>query len=171
MGLYLPPELRWLGWVAGGAWPDGDETEIWHVSDAYKDAGNSLEKLIPDIEDVKRIAVSAYPEGTGGDKIGAAFDQMLRGDQSMESLAKFMEQISDAVFDFGTQVEAAKLMTIVSLIALAIEIAWAWMWPPTAPAVEAAETAATQCVLRRLELQFQERILAKVLSVFGTRFA
>ncbi|MFI5776859.1 hypothetical protein [Nocardia sp. NPDC051570] len=171
MGLYLPPELRWLGWIAGGAWPDGDETEVWHVSDAFKDTSSALNTLIPDIEDVKRLTISAYPEGTGGEKMGAAFDQMLTGDQSMESLAKFMEQISDAVFDFGTQIEAAKLMTIVSLIALAIEIFWAWMWPPTAAAEEAAEIAATQSILRRLELQLQERILAKVLSVFGEKFA
>ncbi|RDI55327.1 WXG100-like domain-containing protein [Nocardia mexicana] len=171
MGLYLPPELAWLGWVAGGAWPEGDETEVWEVSDAYKTAGAALRKRIPDIEDAKRVAVSAYPEGTGGDKIAAMFDQLLTGDQSVEALADYMDQIADATFDFGTQIEAAKLMTIVSLIALAIEIAWAWMFPPTAPAVEAAETAATQFILRRLELWLQERILAKVLSVFGQRFA
>ncbi|WP_063038568.1 WXG100-like domain-containing protein [Nocardia pseudovaccinii] len=171
MGLYLPPELAWLGWVAGGAWPEGDETDVWHVSDAYKTASGSLRKQLPDIEDVKRVASSAYPEGAGGDRIGALFDQMLTGDQSVESLAKYMEQISDAVYDYGTQIEAAKLMTIVSLIALAIEIAWAWMFPPTAAAVEAAETAATRFILRRLELWLQERILAKVLSVFGEKFA
>ncbi|PXX57619.1 hypothetical protein DFR70_11747 [Nocardia tenerifensis] len=171
MSLYLPPELRWLGWIAGGAWPDGDEDKIWAVSSAYKDTATALRSQIPDIEDAKRTAVSAYPEGAGGEKIGAMFDQLLKGDQSMESLASFMEQISDATFDFGTQVEAAKLMTIVSLIALAIEIAWAWAFPPTAPAVQAAEEVATQSILRRLEWQLQERIIAKVLSVFGNRFA
>lgn len=171
MGLYLPPELRWLGWIAGGAWPDGDETEVWQVSDAFKEAATALHRLTPELEATKRLAVSAYPEGLGGEKIGALFDQMIAGDQSMESLAKFMEQISDATFDYGTQIEAAKLMTIVSLIALAIEIAWAWMFPPTAPAVEAAATTATQSFLRRMELQLQERVLAKVLSVFGEKFA
>ncbi|MGF6885535.1 hypothetical protein ABIA39_003923 [Nocardia sp. GAS34] len=171
MSLYLPPELRWLGWIAGGTWPDGDEDKAWNVSNAYRDTAEALRKLIPEIEDVKRTAVSAYPEGDGGDKIGALFDQMLTGDQSMESLAHFMDQISDATNDFGVSIQAAKLMTIVSLIALAIEIAWAWAFPPTAPAVEAAEEATTQFIMRRLEQQIQERILAKVLSVFGDKFA
>ncbi|WP_280454588.1 hypothetical protein [Nocardia brasiliensis] len=171
MSLYLPPELSWLGWIAGGAWPEGDEDKIWAVSDAYKDAAAALRTVIPDIEDAKRTAVAAYPEGTGGEKIAAMFDQMLVGDQSMESLAKFMDQISDAAFDFGTQIEAAKLTTIISLIALAIEIAWAWMFPPTAPVEQAAAQVATQTALRRARTQLQNRILAKVLSVFGEKFA
>ncbi|WP_280470461.1 hypothetical protein [Nocardia brasiliensis] len=171
MSLYLPPELSWLGWIAGGTWPEGDEDKIWAVSDAYKDAATALRTVIPDIEDAKRTAVAAYPEGAGGEKIAAMFDQMLVGDQSMESLAKFMDQISDAAFDFGTQIEAAKLTTIISLIALAIEIAWAWMFPPTAPVEEAAAQVATQTALRRMRTQLQNRILAKALSVFGEKFA
>ncbi|WP_280456157.1 hypothetical protein, partial [Nocardia brasiliensis] len=171
MSLYLPPELSWLGWIAGGTWPEGDEDKVWAVSDAYKDAAAALRTVIPDIEDAKRTAVAAYPEGAGGDKIAAMFDQMLVGDQSMESLAKFMDQISDAAFDFGTQIEAAKLTTIISLIALAIEIAWAWMFPPTAPVEQAAAQVATQTALRRARTQLQNRILAKVLSVFGEKFA
>ncbi|MFI7000533.1 hypothetical protein [Nocardia sp. NPDC050175] len=171
MSLYLPPELSWLGWIAGGAWPEGDEDKVWAVSDAYKHAGAALRKLTPEIADVKRVSVSAYPEGAGGDKIGTMFDQLLTGGQSMDSLAHFMDQMFDATEDFGTSVQAAKLMTIVSLAALAIEIAWAWAFPPTAPAQQAAEEAATQIVVRRLELQIQERIVAKVLSVFGEKFA
>lgn len=171
MSLYLPPELRWLGWIAGGTWPEGDEDKIWAISNAYKDTAAALRKVIPDIEDAKRVAVSAYSEGSGGDKIGDLFGQMLRGDQSVESLAHFMDQISDATNDFGTSIQGAKLMTIVSLVALAIEIAWAWAFPPTAPAEQAAAEAATQIALRRLELQIQEKIVAKVLSVFGEKFA
>ncbi|MFI6042538.1 hypothetical protein ACIA8C_12940 [Nocardia sp. NPDC051321] len=172
MSLYLPPELRWLGWVAGGAWPDGDEDKVWAVASAYRTAGEELRKLTPEIADVKRTAVEAYPEGVGGDKIGALFDQMLTGDQSMDSLAHFMDQIADAAEEFGTSVQAAKLMTIVSLVALAIEIAWAYAtWPPTAPIVEASEEAATQIVVRRLEIQIQEKIAAKAAATFAEKFA
>ncbi|MEV6558462.1 hypothetical protein AB0M22_22310 [Nocardia sp. NPDC051756] len=171
MSLYLPPELRWLGWIAGSAWPDGDEDKIWAVAAAYKDAAAALRAGIQEIENAKRTAVAAYPEGAGGEKIAAMFDQLLVGDQSQEALAKFMDQVHDAAFDFGTQIEAAKLMTIVSLVALGIEILWAWRFPPTAPIEQAAAEVATQISLRRLERQFQERILAKVLSVFGEKFA
>ncbi|RDI68218.1 WXG100-like domain-containing protein [Nocardia pseudobrasiliensis] len=167
MSLYLPPELRWLGWIAGGAWPDGDEDKIWAVANAYKQAGEALRKLTPEIEDVKRTAVSAYPEGAGGDKISALFDQMLSGDQSMDSLARFMDQISDAIEEFGASVQAAKLMTILSLVALALEILWAWRFPPTAPAEEAAAEMATQIAVRRMEVQIQKRIAAQALSAFA----
>ncbi|MFI6165464.1 hypothetical protein ACIBCN_01640 [Nocardia sp. NPDC051052] len=171
MSLYLPPELRWLGWIAGGAWPEGDEDKAWAVSDAYKNAAAALRTVIPDIEDAKRTAVAAYPEGTGGENIAEMFDLMLKGDQSMETLAHYMEQISDAAFDFGTQIEAAKLMTILSLVALAIEIAWAWVFPPTAAAVQAAEEVATQSIVRTLARQLQQRITAKVVQIFGEKFA
>ncbi|MFI6044583.1 hypothetical protein ACIA8C_23350 [Nocardia sp. NPDC051321] len=171
MSLYLPPELSWLGWIAGGAWPEGDEDKAWAVSDAYKNAAAALRTVIPDIEDAKRTAVAAYPEGTGGENIAEMFDLMLEGDQSMETLAHYMEQISDAAFDFGTQIEAAKLMTILSLVALAIEIAWAWVFPPTAAAVQAAEEVATQSIVRILARQLQQRITAKVVQIFGEKFA
>lgn len=172
MSLYLPPELRWLGWIAGGAWPDGDEDKVWAVANAYRAAGEALRKLTPEIADVKRTAVEAYPEGVGGDKIGALFDQMLTGDQSMDSLGHFMDQIADAAEEFGTSIQSAKLMTIVSLVALAIEIAWAWAtWPPTAPIVEASEEAVTQIVVRRLEIQIQEKIAAKAAATFAEKFA
>ncbi|MFI6042535.1 hypothetical protein ACIA8C_12925 [Nocardia sp. NPDC051321] len=166
MSLYLPPELSWLGWIAGGAWPGGDEDKVWAVSTAYKQVGEALRKLTPEIEGVKRASVSAYPEGVGRDKIGALFDQMLTRDQSMDSLAHFMDQITDATEDFDTSVQVAKLMTIVSLSA--VEIAWAWAFPPTVPtasAVRAAEEVATQIAVRRLKLQIQQRIVAKVLSL------
>ena len=67
MGLYLPPELEWLGWVAGTEWPEGDETAIRDVSAAWRDAAEQLRAVVPDLEAVKDMAVQAYSSGSGSD--------------------------------------------------------------------------------------------------------
>ncbi|MBU3067439.1 hypothetical protein KO481_38690 [Nocardia sp. NEAU-G5] len=170
MGLYLPPELRWLGYVAGGEWPDGDEDAIWDVSGYWKDAAKALREIDSDIQTAKSQAVSAYPEGSGSDGVSKMFDQLLSGDQSLDQLADYMDSLGDAAFNMGTQVQAAKLMVIISLIALAIEIAWAWLFPPTAPAQEAASIGITQVVVRFLARMIGERILSQVAKFLGEKF-
>ncbi|MFF0492545.1 hypothetical protein ACFYTQ_26245 [Nocardia sp. NPDC004068] len=171
MGLDLPPELRWLGYVAGSEWPDGDETAIWQVARAWHDAAAELRSVIPDIEQAKRTAVAAYSAGAGSDSIGEMFDGLIKGESSLESLAGYYDQIGDAAFDMGTQVEAAKLMVIISLAALAIEIAIDWLFPPTAAAAEAADIGVTQAIVRFLSRVIQDRIVASVLRIFGDKFA
>lgn len=171
MGLYLPPGLRWLGYVAGTEWPDGDETVIWQVSQLWSDAAKDLRQVIPEIQGAKTEAVSAYPSGSGGDEIGKFFDALLSGDTSVDTLAGYLDSISDAAFDMGTQVQAAKLMVIISLAALAVEIAAAWIFPPTAPLVEAAEVGITRGIVRALAKVIEDKIIGTVLRVFGEKFA
>lgn len=171
MSLYLPPELRWLGYVAGSEWPDGDEDHIWDVSGYWKDAAKALRAIDPLLQTAKSQAVSAYPQGSGADGVSKMFDQLLTGEQSLDQLADYMDSLGEAAFNMGTQVQAAKLMVVISLIALAIEIAWAWLFPPTAPAQEAASIGVTQVVVRALAKLIGERILATVARTLGEKFA
>ncbi|WP_067667184.1 hypothetical protein [Nocardia miyunensis] len=151
MTLELPPELRWLGWIAGTAWPDGDEDAMWALSDAWKAAARALSALEPDVETAKSDTEKAYPAGAGADSMGAKFDDLISGEHSVKTLAEMLQEVSDSTFDMGTQLQATKLTIILSLAWLAAEIIWAWMFPPTAPAVEAGAIATTRSMLKIVE--------------------
>ncbi|MFI5782293.1 hypothetical protein [Nocardia sp. NPDC051570] len=158
MSLYLPEGLRWLGWIAGSSWPDGDEDAMWAISSAWKSASAELNALLSEIDTAKSDTRQAYPQGQAADAMGKLFDGLRSGDQSLESLAKLLEQISDSSFDMGTQLQATKITIIISLCWLAAEIAWAWLFPPTAPAVEAAAVSTTRSFLRAFEDIVQKAI-------------
>ncbi|MFG1793020.1 hypothetical protein [Nocardia sp. NPDC049149] len=151
MSLDLPEELRWLAWLAGAAWPDGDEDQLFELAKVWEKASKDTKALIPSVEAAKKAAMRAYGDGEGGAAIAKLFDPLLTGDESLDQLAQNYQQISDAVFDMGTQVESVKLTVIVSLVALAIEIIWAWLFPPTAAAAEAVAVASTRSFLRTFE--------------------
>ncbi|MGW4843721.1 WXG100-like domain-containing protein [Nocardia brasiliensis] len=151
MSLYLPEELRWLGWIAGSTWPDGDEDAMWAIAAAWKTASEELQAQLSQIDAAKKDTMLAYPQGAASEAMGRLFDGLRSGDQSLESLAQLLQQISDSTFDLGTQLQATKLTIIISLCWLAMEILWAWLFPPTAPAVEAAAVSYTRSFLRVFE--------------------
>ncbi|WP_280445708.1 hypothetical protein [Nocardia brasiliensis] len=158
MSLYLPEELRWLGWIAGSSWPDGDEDAMWAIAAAWKTASEELQAQLSQIDAAKKDTMLAYPQGAASEAMGRLFDGLRSGDQSLESLAQLLQQISDSTFDLGTQLQATKLTIIISLCWLAMEILWAWLFPPTAPAVEAAAVSYTRSFLRVFEDMVQNAI-------------
>ncbi|MCM6776067.1 hypothetical protein NDR87_19770 [Nocardia sp. CDC159] len=159
MTLYLPEGLRWIGWVAGSSWPAGDEDAMWAVSAAWQAAGVELQALLTEIDTAKQVTMHAYPSGTAPAAMGQRFDKLRNGDQSLETLAELVRAVSESAFDMGTQLEATKLTIIVSLAWLALEILWAWLFPPTAPAVEAAAISTTRSFLRVFEDMAQKSIM------------
>ncbi|WP_029898225.1 WXG100-like domain-containing protein [Nocardia brasiliensis] len=158
MSLYLPEELRWLGWIAGSTWPDGDEDAMWAIAAAWKTASEELQAQLSQIDAAKQQTMLAYPQGAASEAMGRLFDGLRNGDQSLESLAQLLQQISDSTFDLGTQLQATKLTIIISLCWLAMEILWAWLFPPTAPVVEAAAVSYTRSFLRVFEDMVQNAI-------------
>ncbi|MFD6156123.1 hypothetical protein ACFWF7_24305 [Nocardia sp. NPDC060256] len=158
MSMYLPEELRWLGWIAGSTWPDGDEDQMWAVAAAWKTASEQLQAQLAHIDTAKQSTSRAYPQGHAAEEMGKLFDGLRSGDQSLDSLAKYMQQISDSTFDMGTQLQATKLTIVISLAWLAMEILWAWMFPPTAAIVEATAITTTRSFLRVFEDMVQKVI-------------
>ncbi|MEV0108818.1 toxin glutamine deamidase domain-containing protein [Nocardia sp. NPDC050799] len=158
MSLYLPEELRWLGWIAGAEWPDGDEDNAWAVSAAWKDAANELLALLAAVDEVEEATMAAYPEGAARVEMGAQFDRLRTGDSSLEALGNYMLETADSTFDFGTELQSQKLTIIITLCWLAIEIALAWLFPPTAPAVEAAAIGTTRATLQAVATSVQRAI-------------
>ncbi|WP_405179627.1 hypothetical protein OG225_38630 [Nocardia sp. NBC_01377] len=170
MTLYLPENLRWLGWIAGTTWPDGDEDRMWDVARAWETASRDLAAVVGTMENAKRASMAAYTQGAGAEQVGVMFDKFLVGDQSIKALADLYTKLYEATFDMGTEIQAAKLNIIISLVWLLMEIIWAWVFPPTAPAAEAAAITTTRSVLRVLEDTVQGFIEKQVAKVgFATR--
>ncbi|WP_345499181.1 WXG100-like domain-containing protein, partial [Nocardia callitridis] len=167
MTLYLPEGLRWLGWIAGATWPDGDEDRMWEIAAAWEQASKDLKGLVPEVQRAKESTRNAYTAGAGADQMAANFDLLLSGDQSLESLADLLHNLNNAAFDQGTELQSTKINIIVSLVWLGLEIAWAWLFPPTAPAVEAGAIVTTRSILRVLEdriLSVIQRLAERVLG-------
>lgn len=158
MSLDLPEELRWLGWVAGAPWPDGDEDAAWETSAAWEAASKEVTALLVKIDEAKRAIMEAYPAGLAGQEMAARYDVFRTGDQSMEALAEAMLAVSNSAFDMGTELQATKITIIVTLCWLAAEIAWAWLFPPTAPATEAAAILTTRSFLKVMQDSVQKTI-------------
>ncbi|WP_194829914.1 hypothetical protein [Nocardia sp. XZ_19_231] len=166
MTLIMPDGLKWLAWVAGTAWPEGDEDACWDVAEAWKTASAEIEALLAGIDEAKAATVAAYPQGEGGAAMGSRYDILRTGDQSVEALAELMQTISDSAFDMGTEIQATKITVIVTLVWLALEILWAWVFPPTAPAVEAAAITTTRSFLKVFE-DFVQKTITSIAARLG----
>ena len=134
----LPSGLHWLSILAGMEWPEGNEDEMWAMAEDWRTAADDLRGLVDDVDAAKDAAFKAYPQGEGVDDMLKAFEGMARGDQSVTKLAELFDILGDSVYQTGTEIEYTKIMFLSSLGLLALEIAAAWIFPPTAPAVEAA---------------------------------
>ncbi|RDI64533.1 hypothetical protein DFR76_108366 [Nocardia pseudobrasiliensis] len=178
----LPAELRWLGWVAGSAWPEGDEDRMWAVAADWRKAAAELRDLLPDLAAARRQTIAAYPWGEGREAMVASLDKLGSGPQSIHHLAEILDQVAESADGVGTEIQYTKWLIISTLGLLAVEIAAAWVFPPTAPAVEAAATVATRMAIRllgeravsfiaRYAARFGEHALVKFLAqhvVIGT---
>ncbi|MBO0879099.1 MAG: hypothetical protein J2P17_01700 [Mycobacterium sp.] len=175
MGLYLPPGLRWLGFVAGSSWPADNEDDYWNIADAWAVARDEIRTLLPggsatvNLGTVESLLPQAYPSGDGVHAILAAFNALGQGDGSLEDLADRMQLVVDAANQVGAKIQELKIMIIISLMLLAWEIMMAWLYPPTAPAAEAAAIGSTRLFIQEIAAQASaaiERICGPLLDVF-----
>ncbi|MGX1810167.1 WXG100-like domain-containing protein, partial [Nocardia sp. NPDC055321] len=151
--IYLPSELEWLGWIVGMEWPDGNEDQMWNLAQDWRTAADGLRGLLDEVGDARYATLASYPDGKGSEKMAEAFD-LLSGktdaddSTSIPDLAKYFDSIGESAQDTGTEIEYTKLMFYSSLGLLAAELIAAWVFPPTAPAVEAAAIALTRVAVR-----------------------
>ena len=165
--IYIPPDLEWLGWLVGVDLPAGNEDALFAIGRAWNEAAKALAAQVDPLTEVRQGAKKAYQSGSGAETIGALFAELLDGDSSLATLAANFDEIGNAAFDFGTTVQSAKLMMIISYALLLAEIVWAWMFPPTAPALEAAAVAGTRSGLRALEDAVVTRIEHAIVRAAG----
>ncbi|MEU1428736.1 hypothetical protein ABZ412_16825 [Nocardia sp. NPDC005746] len=174
MSIDIPGELEWLGWVAGSDWPDGDEDDMWGIAGDWRTAATELRELLPDLRAAKTATIDAYPWGDGLEAMTKALDALDHGPESLEHLAEILDAVAESADGLGTEIEYTKILIISSLAMLAVEIAAAWLFPPTAPLSEALAIGATRVAVRLLgerAVSAIARFAAKTGVAALTRFA
>ncbi|MFD4354892.1 hypothetical protein ACFWPX_20215 [Nocardia sp. NPDC058518] len=169
MALELPSGLEWLKYIVGMEWPHGNEDDMWAMAGDWATAADGLREILDDIDAAKAAALKAYPVGDGVDDMITAFDSMRTGDQSLEKLAEFFDQVGETVNSTGTEIEYTKLMFYSSLALLAAEIIAAWIFPPTAPAIEALAISITRVVVRLIGERAAAWIIRNVARFAATK--
>ena len=174
MGLYLPPQLDWVGYIAGNPWPNEDEDDYWGIADDWSAARERLLALLPggssqpNLGTATQATQQAYSAGAGGDAIRTELHRLATGDGSLEDLAGQMSLVVDAANSTGSKIRELKLMILASLVLLAWELAMADLYPPTAPMADAEEIGSTriylQWLLREARLDI-ERVCEPLLDV------
>ncbi|MFC8042848.1 toxin glutamine deamidase domain-containing protein [Nocardia sp. NPDC057353] len=159
MSIEIPPELQWLSYLAGASWPQGDEDQLFALSQDWTDAATALTAVIPLLRTATDTATQNY-SGEGAEQMVAQFQNFFSGDSSIEKIAEGLEGLAKAAFDCGTQVEYAKLQIVITLAVMAIEILWAlasaWgAW--TVPIIEAAGMGVMSQIAARLASHMASR--------------
>ncbi|WP_019929535.1 hypothetical protein [Nocardia sp. BMG111209] len=151
MSLYLPEGLRWLGWVTGAEWPAGDEDRMFAMAQAWLDAADKIEReVVPLLSTASTGIAQAYLDGAAVTAVNEEMKQLLSGDNSVAKLVADYRQIGHSTRHAATTLEQTKIMIIMALTMLLAQIIGAWLWPPTAPGVEAAAIGSTRAFLYRI---------------------
>ncbi|WP_280266759.1 hypothetical protein [Nocardia wallacei] len=158
MVIWKPPLADGLGWLVGMEWPDGNEDLMWGLADDWRAAATSLSDIDSDIDTAIAAIRAAYPQGSGGEAMIKQLQAMRDGEGSVDELVKWFNSVAETADSTGTELEYTKLMFHSTLVLLALEIAAAWLFPPTAPATEAALIAGTRVGVRVMIRQLLSRI-------------
>ncbi|MFG1794407.1 hypothetical protein [Nocardia sp. NPDC049149] len=168
----IPGALQWLlEVVAGSEYPEGDAEGMRGVAGDWRTAAKELRAILADIDSAKEATRGAYPQGAGVEAMLADLDVYRSGDQSLELLAKDFDSLAESAESVGTEIEYAQLMVITSIALLALEIAIAWLFPPTAPATEALAIIGTRATVRWIAARLMNRIVQLLSKVLGKKLA
>ncbi|MGW4369221.1 WXG100-like domain-containing protein [Nocardia takedensis] len=159
MTIEMPEELRWLSYLAGSEWPEGDEDALFALGERWSEFAEELRGVLADLGEACDLAVASY-SSAGAEQMRAQFELFFSGDQSVAKLAENAEGLGEMVRDFGAQVEAAKLQIVITLAITAIEIAYALATLFGAAAVPAIE-AASQGVIRTIGQSLLRHLAAR----------
>ncbi|KIA59523.1 hypothetical protein, partial [Nocardia vulneris] len=179
MGDFWSGVVDVLGWVAGSDWPDGSETGMRGLADDWRNAAEGIRGIESDVLAAKSAALAAYPHGVARDEIGGVFQKLLDGtgatkeqeNQNLKKMAEFFDGIATSCDKVGDEIEYAKWMMASSLGLLALEIAAAWLFPPTAPAVEAGAIIATRFAIRMIAQRVMAAITRALAKMVSSAFA
>jgi hypothetical protein len=124
MGMELPAELKWLEWVVGSDWPEGDEDALWRMKDAWHAAGHDVHSLLGDGNTAYYRVLSSVG-GSLEEAFTGYWHQYSEGDEAyLTKLAQLCENLAQHCDDTALQIEYAKYQFIAALIILAIQIVY-----------------------------------------------
>src|SRR5687767_356813 len=122
MGMEIPDSVKWLSWIVGSDWPEGDETAMRRGGGAWRRAGVDVREIAEELT-VVATRVLATVEGDSADAFRANWEQYVDVDPRIfPKLSEACDQLGEAMDGGALEIEYAKYMFIALLIITAIEI-------------------------------------------------
>lgn len=148
------------GWILqalnfGTAYPKGDEDDLFALGDAWKQAAEELRLLEPDLR-AATDATAKFYSGDGAVEVKKEFDKLFSGPNSVDELAKALEELGTYTRNGGTQLEYTKVMEgsfalITAYAVYALIAAWPWGSAGVPLALAAGRTAVGAAATRGLQ--------------------
>ncbi len=124
MGLEIPDEVKWLSWIIGQDWPEGDETAMRRLATAWEDAATGVDELTGDVQGSATKVLSVV-QGPAADNFREFWDQFVTTDpQYLPKLSELCRSLAKQCDDGAAEIEYGKYMFIALLIITAIQIAF-----------------------------------------------
>jgi len=120
----MPDAVKWLlPIVVGESWPEGDETKLRALRDAWHTASSAIGPA-SDAGNQAAQGIGANWTGDGADAFAEQWKKFVEGDEAyFKQLADATKALGDSCDQTALDVEYTKYMIIISLIVLAAQIA------------------------------------------------
>ncbi|WP_228002517.1 ADP-ribosyltransferase [Nocardia australiensis] len=170
MGIEIPTQLQWVAkYVVGaGDWPEGDETAMRRVGDAWEAAATALDSVDADAENIVRDVLNALSSGQTHDAFADYWKEIGGEDGGLAGLIERLKQQAASIDEGATDIEHTKYVIIAALVIFAAQMLWALataatgVGAPAAAAAEVAARAATQTAIRIAIRQLIQRMIARM---------
>lgn len=175
MGIEIPGAVEWLVPIVVGAdWPQGDETAMRRLGDAWAQAATVVGEVIQDGNGASAAALGCM-SGQTAEAFEKYWKQFVEGDAYLVSLQQLCTDLAAGCDSSALNIEYTKLSIIAALIILAAQIA---MMIASAVATFGASTAgvpiaqaATRITVQMFIRELIKQILINVAINVGTDLA
>ncbi|MFE7718017.1 toxin glutamine deamidase domain-containing protein [Nocardia rhizosphaerihabitans] len=180
MGIEIPDELQWVAkYILGaGDWPEGDETAMRRVADAWTAMAQTLNTVDDNAAVALNAALTALSEGETHTTIAAFRDKLLSGDEAtLTAVRKWCEKQAELLDDGANDIEHTKLVIIGTMIVTAAELlaagltAWTGIGAVAGVAARVAAQVAVRVAIRQLIARMLTRGAAKAAARLALRGA
>lgn len=166
MGIEIPDSLQWVAkYILGaGDWPEGDETAMRRLGDAWNSMADTLDQVDDDAAQALNAALTAIAAGETHTAVAAYRDTLLAGDDAaFTAIAKYCRYQAELLDDGANDIEHTKLVIIGTMIVAAVEIgaAIATSWTGVGAVAGVAARVAAQVAVRIAIKQLIARMITR----------
>ncbi|MCS7483089.1 hypothetical protein ACFFQW_43855 [Umezawaea endophytica] len=123
MGIEIPGAVEWLVPIVVGAdWPEGDETALRRLSEAWTQAATAVGEVVQEGNGASTAALGCMT-GETSEAFEAYWKQFVEGDAYLVNLQQLCTDLASGCDDAALNIEYTKLSIIAALIILAAQIA------------------------------------------------
>ncbi|MFD5824953.1 hypothetical protein [Lentzea sp. NPDC060358] len=123
MGIEIPGAVQWLTpIVVGASWPEGDETKLRAMRDAWEAAAKSVGEVLGDGNGASSAALGCM-RGQTAEKFEEYWKKFTEGDAYLVNLQQICTDLAEGCDSAALGIEYTKLSIIAALIILAAQIA------------------------------------------------